>query len=382
MSHLFEISYYILIGVLSVLGLVLFVLPTRDDDPRLEGYKMSVRLMAVSFLSLALYCSFKWAVPRQLFSFYFLLMAHLQCNLLGMGHINMVAPNKVTKNYVWLNILPLLCCLFIYVISLPFCGLTQLTSYGMLRDPEVMQRPEVFLRVLWMGVYLINTVYVALVFFREEKAYRRNMRNYFSEIDARALSLTRWSFIFALCVAVVTVFITASLHPVLSAALNGCILIFYTTMAVFYIQYPTIFPQMEPVIYEAPAEPEAVAEEEITGRTSEGKEQWTAIRLRIVEEDLFLRPGLTLESLARELAVSRTRMSRLINTCEQVNFNTFINRLRVQRACELMRSQPDIRFAELAEKLGYADVSNFHRSFKLLQGKTPRQFRIELEKRK
>lgn len=378
MESIFEISYYILIGALSLLGLVLFILPTRDD-PRLGGYRFSLRLMAVSFLSLALYCSFKWAVPRQLFSIYFLLMSHLQCNLLGLGHINMVSPKSVTKTFVWRHLIPLICCVAAYLLVLPFCTPVALTSYSMLRQPDVISNPEVFLRVIWMGVYLINTVYYGVVFFREYKAYSQKADDFYSEIDARAMGTVRASFIFALCVAATTIFITASLNPYSSAALNGCILVFYTVMGAFYIQYPKIFPQMEPVIYEDNSTDSAAGSED-TLETEKSAEEalWLSIRQRIIDEELYARHGLTMESLARELALSRTRMSRLINHFEQVNFNTFINTLRIELACELIRQNPDIRMVELADRVGYADVSNFFRSFKLIRKQTPKQFRSEL----
>lgn len=372
MSNIFELSYYILVGVLSVMSLVLFLLPVRQNV-RLEGYQVSLRLMGVSFLSLALYCCFKWAIPSELVSFYFLFMSHLQANLLGLGHINMVAPKKVKMGYVFRRMLPLFACTLAYVLTLPFVEHTHLSSYDMLLRPEVYGSPEVIVRFVWMGVYLMNVAYYAVVFFRSCAAYMRLAEDFFSETDRKACRVIRSSFISALLVGVTTILITASLHPVVSAMLNGCILIFYSLMAAFYIQYPTFFPQMEAVIYDVP-EQQPNEEHSIP----ESEQLWAAIRSRIIEEQLYMRKGLTMEQLAREMTVSRTVMSALINRCEGVNFNTFINRLRVEQACSLMASNPDLLISELSDMVGYADASNLARSFRLHKRMTPKQYRDQL----
>ena len=54
-----------------------------------------------------------------------------------------------------------------------------------------------------------------------------------------------------------------------------------------------------------------------------------------------------------------------------MNFNAFINRLRVQEAQRLMSEQPELSLREIAEQVGYTEQSNFTRYFKQWSGRTP-----------
>lgn len=368
----FEISYYVLIGVLGTMALVLFVLPIRKDV-RLEGYNVSLKLMALSFLALSLYCTFKWAIPQEMFNLYFLFMAHLQANLLGLGHINLLTPKKVTKSYVFGHFVPLILCLLVYGVICALFPRVHITEYALLQDKSSMLQPEWLIRCAWMLVYAGSTIYYAVVFFHEYKQYEKLADNYYVESTRKSTRIIYISFIFALLTATTTLFITISLSPILSAVLNMCILVLYSMMGIFYIQYPMIFPTLEPVLYENP-------EDESSDDQSSDEVLWQVVRARIMDERLYLRSGLTMEDLSQELKVARNRMSAMINRYEHVNFNTFINRLRVEAACEMLESNPTLRASALWEKLGYSEQSNFARNFKQHTGKTPKEYAKSLLK--
>ena len=95
------------------------------------------------------------------------------------------------------------------------------------------------------------------------------------------------------------------------------------------------------------------------------------MRKKIIERKLFLRPGITLEQIAREIGVSRTILSNAINREEGMNFNAFINRLRIREA---QRAMSEISLQQLAEKVGYTEASNFCREFKHWAGNTPNEW--------
>ena len=76
-----------------------------------------------------------------------------------------------------------------------------------------------------------------------------------------------------------------------------------------------------------------------------------------------------------ELCGSRTVLSNAINQEEGMNFNSFINRLRILESQRIMKSEPSLSFQELAERVGFSEQSNFTNAFKHWTGRTPREYK-------
>lgn len=73
--------------------------------------------------------------------------------------------------------------------------------------------------------------------------------------------------------------------------------------------------------------------------------------------------GLTPRTLQRRLAERDT------------SFQAEVNTLRCALAKDLLRGDPALGIAEIATRLGFAEVANFHRAFKSWTGMTPSQWR-------
>lgn len=78
--------------------------------------------------------------------------------------------------------------------------------------------------------------------------------------------------------------------------------------------------------------------------------------------------------LAQHLALSpfqlRQRLAQLLDETPQA----FIQIIRMQRACYLLRNQPQLSVAEVAQMCAYADTSNFTRAFKRDVGVSPSRY--------
>lgn len=96
------------------------------------------------------------------------------------------------------------------------------------------------------------------------------------------------------------------------------------------------------------------------------------------DEQAYREEGLTIGRLADRLAVPEYRLRRLINGgLGYRNFNDFLNRFRIQAACELLldpagKQTPVVR---IAMDLGYRSLASFNKAFRELTGKTPTEFR-------
>jgi YesN/AraC family two-component response regulator len=79
--------------------------------------------------------------------------------------------------------------------------------------------------------------------------------------------------------------------------------------------------------------------------------------------------------MAHWLGIGRTMLSQHINTNEAMNFNAWINHLRIEEAKQLMRQHPDYTFLQISELVGYSEQANFSRQFKIHAGKSPSVWR-------
>ena len=86
---------------------------------------------------------------------------------------------------------------------------------------------------------------------------------------------------------------------------------------------------------------------------------------KIDDEQLFLRPGLTLAELAKQLGTNRTMLSKLINEQIGMPFAEFINRKRIAYFKKLKKEFPNALKQELAEKAGYTSMRSFYRNYHL-----------------
>lgn len=94
--------------------------------------------------------------------------------------------------------------------------------------------------------------------------------------------------------------------------------------------------------------------------------------LRYIGEH-YLEP-ITLETVARMLGVSRIHLSHVFSQQLRINFRQYINALRIDRACFLLRN-PAHSISEVAYLCGYGNPRTFHRAFLAQCRMTPTQYR-------
>ena len=87
----------------------------------------------------------------------------------------------------------------------------------------------------------------------------------------------------------------------------------------------------------------------------------------------------SLESVARELAMSERSLQRHLHE-HGFTFNALADEVR-EATARLYLEQPDIALAEIAYLLGFADQSAFNRAFKRWTGCTPREARLQAQRR-
>ncbi|NER12726.1 helix-turn-helix domain-containing protein [Leptobacterium flavescens] len=107
-------------------------------------------------------------------------------------------------------------------------------------------------------------------------------------------------------------------------------------------------------------------------------------RLRDFEQqNKFLDPSLTLNSMSKKLHTNSNYLSKIINHYEQKNFSNYINDLRIDYTVEQLKTNRQFRLYSIkgiAEEIGFNNAESFSKAFYKRTGIYPSYFVKELEK--
>lgn len=135
---------------------------------------------------------------------------------------------------------------------------------------------------------------------------------------------------------------------------------------------------LQPVFFSTENAEREARRYERSSLTPEDAERYEVRLLALMERERpFLDPDLTLPALARTLAVHPAHLSRVINERLGRNFFEFVNRYRVEAACQRLR-QPQAakqKLVTIAMESGFNSLATFNRVFKDLTGRTPSAYR-------
>lgn len=95
------------------------------------------------------------------------------------------------------------------------------------------------------------------------------------------------------------------------------------------------------------------------------------------EDKVYLRQGISISDVADSVKVNKRTLSTYINSYYKVNFNTWINSLRIEEVCKLMNSS--LSLTEISEKTGFTDLSSMSKIFKKFKGVTLSEYRKNLK---
>jgi AraC-like DNA-binding protein len=101
------------------------------------------------------------------------------------------------------------------------------------------------------------------------------------------------------------------------------------------------------------------------------------VKTQFIEQRIFLEPSLTINSVARKLAISPRSLSQVINENEQQNFYEFVNHYRIENAKALLSDPKHLnqKIATIAFDAGFGTVTSLNVAFKKKTGMTPSEYR-------
>lgn len=217
-------------------------------------------------------------------------------------------------------------------------------------------------------VYISFIIYYIRTFYNEYLSFSRQI----SETNLKQKEFLVWikrTYYFVLGLAFIS--IAVNLYPNKYAFL--VFMAFYTIFLFFFVLIYVncvrfLIPDKKKTVFVPPCnQPEEKAATE-----------WMKIENKInlwVENKGYLSPGITIDQLSKEIGLNRTYLSNFINTFYKTNYNTWINGLRIDESKRIMREEGQLSLSEVAERIGFADVSQFSKRFKQIEGISPSQWR-------
>lgn len=97
-------------------------------------------------------------------------------------------------------------------------------------------------------------------------------------------------------------------------------------------------------------------------------------------EKPYLAEGLTLAKTADEIGIRPRSLSGFLNDIYEMNFNAWINSLRIEEVKRLIDARTGKSMTDLAVMAGFTDLSAMSRIFKRITGITPSMYRSESQK--
>ncbi|MGO4499049.1 response regulator [Paenibacillus sp. 2RAB27] len=91
-------------------------------------------------------------------------------------------------------------------------------------------------------------------------------------------------------------------------------------------------------------------------------------------DEHFTEP-LTLTEVAKQFHFNPSYLSNYFTIHNKEGFNEYLNRIRIERACELLRDNAQISISEISSLVGYSDHSYFTKVFRKLMGTSPSHYR-------
>ena len=121
-----------------------------------------------------------------------------------------------------------------------------------------------------------------------------------------------------------------------------------------------------------------------TPKASDLKESGNAelmqrIHYLVVEEKQFLNSDLTVSDIAKQLGTHRNNISSCVNLIKDCNFTQYVNGYRIDYAKQLMRQHPEMKLNTVGLESGFANETSFYRTFKMITGKTPSEWKTTID---
>ena len=366
-QHLFLMVNTALITECVIMSIVFLTLPFPANKG-LDKYRNSLKFIAGAYLIMSflkvIVVMYEIAMV-DIISIEGLTISCLQAPLFTFTLITLINPNLITKRYLLTQLAPVPALLIVYVLVAIRWGNPELINFGEMG--KLWIHPAIIVREIYTAYYIFILVRLTIIFNREVRKYEKEIDNYYAENYRLYLPGVKYSFYAALTVgigALISCFMFTELWVLTFTISYG---LFYFVFGIYYIQYPQTFIYIQRALN---PQKESISEPVKTKRLI-----WKDMKHEIISTKYYLRTGVNIEEMSQYLKIGRTTLSTFINNEEAMNFNMWINSLRIEEAKKSLIEFPEYNLAQIAEMIGYSESSNFSRQFKNITKVSPSVWR-------
>lgn len=219
-----------------------------------------------------------------------------------------------------------------------------------------------------VSCYVIQFVFYTIIYIHITKIWLRG--KIWETGNLKKYPLRTWASGFIICIMGIIAEIFP--NPIYLQIFTLCYTIFFISLGIQYHNY-SITSLNEQVTKESGISPANKVEQPHPEEKRHGQNN-DIIRekLRAWEQNKgYMKLGITIQDLSREIGINRTYLSNYINETYQTNFNGWINDLRIEEAKQKIMQSPEINLSDLAEAVGFADQAHFSKQFKQKEGIPP-----------
>ncbi|MBP5455815.1 MAG: AraC family transcriptional regulator [Paludibacteraceae bacterium] len=371
---LFDLSYYAMMIALILFSCVFLAFPLPKGK-ELATYSYTLKFLSVSYAFLGIFCIIKHHIPIDVIGLPFFVNAIFQAHMLGNSHLNMINSKSVKLKNIAILTSPAILLIGANLILVQIYGYHKVTDYSIFFENTIAKgMPDIFVREVIFFYYIAICIHYIVCFYLEAARAKKRIDNYTSDAHYQGLRYIHASFAMTICVVITSLCQTLSCTEEWCSIFNFAILASYLGLGLFYIQYPKNYYSL----LKSGLGLENMEEKETKIERIDEQANWAQWKSRIINEELYTKAGLTIIQLAQDLCTNRTTLSTAINQYEDINFNAFINNLRINKAKELMANEPKLSLTDICLQVGYTDPANFSRHFKNITGNTPLAWRKNL----
>lgn len=105
------------------------------------------------------------------------------------------------------------------------------------------------------------------------------------------------------------------------------------------------------------------------------------IELRMREFKPYLKPDVTLETVANQFEINKNTITRVLQVHFNSNFSQYLNKWRVEEFIERSKDDSSKKYdlVGLSKECGFASKASFYRVFKQIKGQTPSEYLENME---
>jgi AraC-like DNA-binding protein len=215
------------------------------------------------------------------------------------------------------------------------------------------------------------------------KRHNKTILNYFSSLKKKQLNWLKIIIIINLGFFVIWI-VDDGLNALIGGNIVSLIIseisLYATLINVLWIGFsslrqPPIFTDIEPV--------------ELSDYSNESPEKsfnnddmqlFESINERLKKEKHYLNSSLTLGELSCAMEIRDKELSRIINSCSQDSFYSYINTLRVEHFKSILSDNEyaNLSILGMAMESGFKNKSTFYAAFRKVEGMTPKEYQSNL----